>query len=294
MGLVHLSCPICAGILEVDESAAGMQIQCPGCLHTITVPSLDAGLALLNPSNSSAQPIPTPHSENVAIAELGCPHCTAVFQVTSEMEGAEVSCPHCQGVVTVPHFSPAQQHDPSNEISSYSPQTSDNIVLDNYSATPSQPLPSSTLPGNARLHLPIGQPTEVDPIGNMLPPQLAASSVAANSWPLPSAHSTVNTSPTAGPEIVLPKSAVAADALAVRTEPTGTLTGTATSKAILIPTEAGYVAVREPVKTVGRPGQEIELRTLSPDERQSRRFHTNLLMIVFCVLLLLFVFFWLK
>jgi hypothetical protein len=65
--------------------------------------------------------------------------------------------------------------------------------------------------------------------------------------------------------------------------------------AVVIPTEdGGYVAVREPVKTIGRPGQEIELRQLTVEEKRRRRQITNIIVISACMVILLITFLVLK
>jgi hypothetical protein len=45
---------------------------------------------------------------------------------------------------------------------------------------------------------------------------------------------------------------------------------------VLIPSEGGgYIALREPTKTVTARGREIELRRLTPEEKEQRRFRRN-------------------
>lgn len=58
--------------------------------------------------------------------------------------------------------------------------------------------------------------------------------------------------------------------------------------AVLIPTEEGsYVALHEPVKTVGSGVTERELRVLSPEEKQQRRLIRNIVMYTFALLILI-------
>ncbi len=253
MTLVHLSCPLCSGILEVDASAAGLQISCPGCLGMITVPPVPSELEAAPPNLSSLLP-PTD-----VVAELACPHCAGTFQVTREMEDAQVACPHCQGVVTVPLISAAV----APVISA--------AVADEGRRIPTPPKrhPDSVREGSADA---LRTGNDYVPLESYLLP----SPVEA----LPS-----NVDP--------PNRAVSGRVQAISSNARGTQL--APTAPVLIPTEdGGYVAVREPVKTIGKPGQEIELRSLSPDEKQRRRVVTNTVMIIFCVLVLLIAFVFLK
>ena len=60
----------------------------------------------------------------------------------------------------------------------------------------------------------------------------------------------------------------------------------------MLPTEdGGAVALRDPVKTIGRPGHEIELRQLSPEEKAKRRLTRNIIMVTASLLLLTIVMF---
>ncbi len=64
--------------------------------------------------------------------------------------------------------------------------------------------------------------------------------------------------------------------------------GVAADGSVLIPTEeGGYVALREPVKTVTVKGKEIELRRLTPEEKAQRRFKRNLFVASFGLLFLI-------
>ena len=222
MAEVQISCPLCSSLLEVDVSASGMQIECPGCQGVIVVPDLSE----LREDESFGS---HPAGSEEAIAELGCPHCQGLFQVTQEMEGAEVACPHCQQVVTVPVISDAAPE----EVTSPPPFT-----------VPVQPSPQPPAPIQ---QAPIQQ----------APIQQA------------------------------PQGAPASESIA---EKQGRQRET-----VVIPTEDGdYVAVREPVKTVGKGSEEIELRRLSPEERLQRRRVTNAIMIFFCLTILILVFMLLK
>lgn len=61
----------------------------------------------------------------------------------------------------------------------------------------------------------------------------------------------------------------------------------ATGNRIVLPTEdGGYVTLRDPVKTIGHGDEEIELRTLSPEEKTRRKLKRNLILWGFGLLLI--------
>jgi hypothetical protein len=63
---------------------------------------------------------------------------------------------------------------------------------------------------------------------------------------------------------------------------------------VIIPTEDGaYVALREPVKTVGSGADERELRTLTPEEKKVRRIIRNIVVWTICTGILAGTMFWL-
>jgi hypothetical protein len=64
--------------------------------------------------------------------------------------------------------------------------------------------------------------------------------------------------------------------------------GVAADGSVLIPTDDGQlIALREPVKTVEVQGREIELRRLTPEEKEQRRFRRNLFVAGFGLLFLI-------
>lgn len=240
MTAVHLSCPLCSGILEVDSSAAGLQLACPACQGIITVPDLD------RPDDHAPPPPHDPAGDSIAthpevVAELGCPHCTGNFQVTREMERQQVACPHCQGIVTVPWLTQAGIEPANSPPALESP-------------------PAATSPPPAARH--------AEEVPDLPPPALQPNPDVPNLPPL---------APHATPSQPSFRSSMQSP------------------PAVTIPTpDGGHVAVREPIKTVGKPGEEIELRCLTNEERQHRRFTRNILMIVVGVMALLIAFMVLK
>jgi hypothetical protein len=65
------------------------------------------------------------------------------------------------------------------------------------------------------------------------------------------------------------------------------LGATTAGNRIVLPTEdGGYVTLRDPVKTIGHGDEEIELRTLSPEEKARRKLKKNLILWGFGLLLI--------
>jgi hypothetical protein len=55
---------------------------------------------------------------------------------------------------------------------------------------------------------------------------------------------------------------------------------------VLLPTDAGYVVLRDPVKTVGEGDDQVELRRADPEERARKRLRKNLILWVFGIALM--------
>lgn len=63
---------------------------------------------------------------------------------------------------------------------------------------------------------------------------------------------------------------------------------TTSAQSILIPTEeGGYVTLREPVRTIGKGANEVELRTLSAEQKTKRRFKKNVITWFICTIILI-------
>jgi hypothetical protein len=136
MAVVQLHCPLCQGAFQVDDSAAGQNVNCPLCQGVVTIPAFDpAGRGVgfgppvehamyppgFAPGASTFAPAPSfglppsaggpehsllppsaPEPLTSAALQLSCPICAGVFEVTPDMAGLHLACPHCQSAVTIP------------------------------------------------------------------------------------------------------------------------------------------------------------------------------------------------
>ncbi len=249
---VHLSCPHCTGILQVEPHLAGRQVTCPTCLNPITIPTFGPELtgAALGPPGmgppgmgppgmgppappSFAPPAPPPpgpgpgspgYGSSQDPLPLACPHCSGLFQVLPSMAGQAVACPHCQVAVTVPSWGPPAPPAPAPA-----------------------PLPSPAPP-------PSPSPQFGPPLSPVAPPG-PPPAVPGPPAPLP-----VSSGPTR-PIPVTPR-----------------------------PVSGPVTPIEERSKTIGRGDEKVELRKLTPEERAQRRRTRNLIMGVMFVGILLAVF----
>jgi len=266
MAEVLFHCPLCTGMLSVDSSMAGCQVACPTCQGVVTIPAIEA------PAPPPSYPPPAPATESVA--SLNCPLCTGLFQVLASSQGQQVACPHCGGLIQVPLFSagdPSGMNAPPPYGNPYEPPI-----------TP--PAPAAP----ARTPQPLFQPPPAPP--SPAPPWQPERRAAQRPIPLheapggsfapPLSNRPIPTSP-AAPHIphFNPD----------KTEPTRTIRA---EPVALLPTDdGGVVALHDPVKTVGRPGQEIELRQLTSEEKAKRRVTRNIVMVAASLLLMVIVMF---
>ncbi|MBM4003740.1 MAG: hypothetical protein FJ295_10700 [Planctomycetes bacterium] len=218
--------------------------------------------------------------------------------------GLQVACPNCCGVITVPDLSGvvAEDSGPVDEPSAPSPTSS--IMVDLgcphcagiFKVTDSMEGQQVACPHcQGIVTVPMltqaAVPEVIEAAHEELPP-----AVTSNLAPLPQAPvvpeqpTPFPTQPT--PPLSPPLSPPYQPSAGV---PDSHSTALDRPAAVVIPTEdGGYVALRDPVKTIGRPGQEIELRQLSPEEKRQRRRITNIIVITACMLILLITFVVLK
>lgn len=77
MAIIEFVCPKCDSLLKVDESGAGLNVNCPGCKAMIQIP-----LPQSNPDPVQSR------------THFFCPHCGIKIVVESQSIGASF-CPHC-------------------------------------------------------------------------------------------------------------------------------------------------------------------------------------------------------
>lgn len=272
MAEVLFHCPICTGLLAVDSSMAGCQVACPTCQGVVTIPAMEAPA----PAPPSFAPPAPPALPPDAMASLNCPLCTGLFQVMASSQGQQVTCPHCGGLIQVPLFDTG---DPSSAAappygSPYEPP---------YSSAPD---PAHASPGPLWAPQPLfpSAPSVPSPPPPWQPERPSASrpiplhQAAPESFAPAPANRPIPATPSL-PGFPVFDPAKKEPTKATRSEPVA-----------MLPTEdGGTVALHDPVKTVGRPGQEIELRQLSPEEKAKRRLTRNIIMVTASLLLLLIV-----
>jgi len=76
MSDIFFKCAACGKYLVVDDTGAGLAIDCPDCNNPITIPEL------------------------LIVQE--CPRCRLVVEASPEMRGEVVQCPSCQSGVRLP------------------------------------------------------------------------------------------------------------------------------------------------------------------------------------------------
>lgn len=270
-------------MLAVDSSLAGSQVGCPTCQGVVTIPLLDP---------PPSQPYAPPPSDTPI--SLNCPLCAGLFQVLSSSQGQQVSCPHCAGVIQVPFFEAppgmASGAPPPFEPPAYEPPPS--FAPPSFGVPPSNPghlnappeptwSPKPLFPSNPAPAAPSSPPQfRVEPPASNRPvplsdPRVAGGGFSGANRPIPV---TPPMTPPA-PPAPLPSFETVAKKEPARTRRAETVA--------ILPTEDGSaVALHDPVKTVGKPGQEIELRQLTPEEKAKRRVTRNIVMVTGSLLLL--------
>ena len=73
MSLIPLTCPLCAGVFQVDAAHAGSQVQCPHCTKAVTIPAELAQPAAVSQPTQPIQQQPATSSPAPAQAPGGQP-----------------------------------------------------------------------------------------------------------------------------------------------------------------------------------------------------------------------------
>ncbi|GEM_PF-2951933 len=103
---ITFDCPHCGKGLDVDAEGAGLEVPCPSCGNTITIPS---------PEESANDQTTAAHApSDDSFAESGtiifdCPHCGKGLDVDAEGAGLEVPCPSCGNTITIPYPDEAEE-----------------------------------------------------------------------------------------------------------------------------------------------------------------------------------------
>jgi hypothetical protein len=248
MAAVQLHCPHCGGLFQIDETLAGQHVSCPLGLAVVAIPDLSPAAAPPPPEFVE----PPPATEEAQ--QLGCPVCGGLFQVTRSLAGRQVSCPHCFTAVLVPEIPAPPAMSTSGGWGGPTPEveTAPRHVADaRQAAEQSRPVELDELLPPSAPRKPHGETKREKNVEEPLP-------LAAEKSPIT-------------------RPAAEAEKTTARPAPSQQRPEASAAQPVLIPTDDGsYISLREPVKTVAIRGREIELRRLSPEEKERRRFRRNL------------------
>lgn len=120
MTVIPLTCPRCAGLIQVEIADSGQQVACPECHSFIWVPP---------PDRVEPSPVPPPVVSGDADIEpppveflaLTCPACGGLFQVAATLAGSRVACPNCRALVMAAAAEPVELLPPAPRIAPTGP-----------------------------------------------------------------------------------------------------------------------------------------------------------------------------
>ena len=239
----------------------------------------------------------------MSIIQFGCPHCGGAFEIDESAGGQQIECPSCSRELIVPQGPsvsappppPPGPPSPSMDPLGASPPpppsalcspASPEVPADSEGPPPPPPITSQSanLPPSAPtgINTPPPPPSQISPTAlapDVLPPQSSAPFESDASPGIPSGSQPI----TGG----RPKSAP------IPVSPGGSASGAPTPQLGDKVSPVGGsgtlgLTLREPVaKTIKtKHGGKRELRRLSPEEKASRRFRRNLIMMTAGILLL--------
>lgn len=212
-----------------------------------------------------------------ALFVVACPVCQGHVAATGGLCGRDVCCPLCASLFHVPFPDPeeaatvAPEPEPAGMAEDWGtvitqlapprpepepsapPQES---VLESFDSLPAEPTPSPAAEPSAE--------SPVLPSAAVTPASPVAATEPAPSPESPAVEPAEGPSPPQEPEVTVPHFGGAA-----------------------VDARAEELVFAEPVRTVRQGDRVIEIRRLSPEERRSRRFRRNLMMIVVGISILL-------
>ena len=90
MAEIKFRCPACAQRIALDESAAGLEIDCPDCRSTLRAPG------------TSLAPVEIVVKRQRPPRKFHCPQCRQRLSVEDTGTGVEVECPRCHSPLKLP------------------------------------------------------------------------------------------------------------------------------------------------------------------------------------------------
>lgn len=106
MADINFDCPACGQNLDAPPDMAGLEIVCPSCENTITIPSAE----------STEKAAATPQEPQPDI-NFDCPHCGQNLDAPPQIVGCVIACPSCSQQITVPEESQPTARPPSRSPS---------------------------------------------------------------------------------------------------------------------------------------------------------------------------------
>jgi hypothetical protein len=264
----QLGCPICSGAFQVTRSMGGQQVACPHCNNAVLLPDFEG------PSPTAPEPPAADWAEPPQADPTPAPASAYIAPTPAPPEWSSPSAePHSQDV-PARFEAPEDLLPPAAAKEEKSPQRTAPVPEEKSESLLPPAAKSKTPKQSAR------QPSKQ--VEELLPPAAAKTKATAASK-----------SASPADELLPPAAGKRQDAkskqLKDEEEPNRSgRSGVAADGSILVPTDDGrYIALREPVKTIAKHGQEIELRRLSPEEKAQRRFKRNLFVATFGLLFLI-------
>lgn len=294
MVAVQFACPHCSGLFQVDDSMSGQQVACPHCRGLVVVPSMGTpGPAVSTPYRPTTPYPPTtpyqasppaPQTPTWPSTPAATPGGAAMPQIVSPAPSSRPILPPSAGS----HQKPSSM----SEQRPVMPGTASAPGATQGGAGPQKPLRpvpvSSSVPAPTAarpLSVPTGPASAADGPVQRAPRPVPVSGVGQPGSLLPPAGAVPQLPPgVGGTPAPVSKSGATPVPASARTRQSG---AAATGGPIVLPTEdGGYVTLRDPVKTIGHGDEEIELRTLSPEEKARRKLKRNLILWGFGLLLI--------
>ena len=272
MNSISFACPFCSGVFQVDQQQASSQVYCPHCEKVIDLPMQFS-------DNESSQSTPTPDVATSPSNSTSNKKRTSKKPRGSQVSGNKDLFP--PGYVPESTTSePTDSKPASATVPANPPQpvasTSSTATSE---TTPSEPPARPSKPPGAQLPRPTGTPKV--PSGSaqeaLLPPGVTPGSTGTPITPASNLPPTDHLLPP-GVSAGHPKgdlfSGIDADSNA-------TMDGSADEP------HTPQIALLDPVKTVEKRGQEIELKQRTPEEKIQWKLRKNMMLWISGILILL-------